>query len=281
MPASSTLKMMHVDVRETRLIEVLRSKFADLVFDVRQLDVGDVFFEARVLPSAAQDDENEKQEDEKEGQTQYNTVQIFVERKSIADVAASLKDGRWHEQKLRLVGTGARIIYIVEGYTFDEAKPVCGINGKAIATMLWNAVMRDNIHVVHTKNIEQTASALAGFAARLHSGSAESWFGDHTIELERRHQSSLLKCKRKDNITEGTTFKMQLCTVPGISACKADALCTTLNVQSMLQLVTLINEQEGGPSAYVRLLCKVPGIGKCNAINILQHLGFEQQNINT
>ncbi len=284
--------MMHVDVREARLIEVLRSKFPGLAFDVKQLDVGDVYFEARVQeePTPANNtdcdqDGIETMEQEQDTHSQHSkTVQIFVERKTIADVAASLKDGRWHEQKLRLVASGARIIYVIEGYAFDEAKPVCGINGKAIATMLWNAVMRDNIHIVHTKNVEQTACALAGLASRLHSGSTESWFGSCSKaaqELERRHQLSLLKCKRKDNITESTTFKMQLCTIPGISACKADAVCATLNVHSMLQLVTLLNQQAGGgPSAFVQLLCKVPGIGKCNAVNILQHLGF-QQNINT
>ena len=42
-------------------------------------------------------------------------LDMMVERKAVADLAASLVDGRYAEQKLRLAETGMRVVYIVEG----------------------------------------------------------------------------------------------------------------------------------------------------------------------
>ena len=38
-----------------------------------------------------------------------------VERKTLEDLAASIKDGRWREQRTRLLESGAPVFYIVEG----------------------------------------------------------------------------------------------------------------------------------------------------------------------
>ena len=67
-----------IDNREKHLIELLKKRYPELVFSIQQLDIGDI----HVL---------------------YKGILVVViERKTIADLIASIKDGRYREQKLRL-----------------------------------------------------------------------------------------------------------------------------------------------------------------------------------
>ena len=41
-------------------------------------------------------------------------LNCILERKTVDDLAASIKDGRWHEQKMRLKACGlSRVIYLI------------------------------------------------------------------------------------------------------------------------------------------------------------------------
>lgn len=76
---------------------------------------------------------------------------IVIERKAKGDLAASIKDGRYHEQKSRLFQTGIepqRIIYIIERIgtpTNIEWGAIC------------NTQYRDRCTVFQTKSVEETA----------------------------------------------------------------------------------------------------------------------------
>jgi len=49
------------------------------------------------------------------GSNDVSSVYYIIERKSISDLASSIKDGRFREQKERLSQSNANIIYIIEG----------------------------------------------------------------------------------------------------------------------------------------------------------------------
>ena len=96
-----------VDNRETDLIPLLQIlitnyKFTDTI-EIAQLDIGDIVI---------QTDEGEEL--------------LVLERKSISDLASSIKDGRYAEQSFRLNHHSLHnhnIMYIVEGN-------ICRYNGK-------------------------------------------------------------------------------------------------------------------------------------------------------
>ena len=79
-----------IDVREKKLIEIFNAK-AD-GHHVRALPVGDV------------------QVDYSSGRPGW-----VAERKSAPDLQASLCDGRWAEQRSRLLECDRRVVYIIEG----------------------------------------------------------------------------------------------------------------------------------------------------------------------
>ena len=85
---------------------------------------------------------------------------VIIERKTIADYAASIKDGRHREQKARLLSNFDihKIIYLVEGditknntsYKYNK------VSKETIVSSIVNTMLRDNIHVFHTKDTHET-----------------------------------------------------------------------------------------------------------------------------
>jgi ERCC4-type nuclease len=88
-----------------------------------------------------------------------STILMIVERKSIKDLSASITDGRFREQKERLldaVGDENRITYVIEG----NKKNVTGISHTIIDGSILNLVFRHRYKVLHTDNENDTFSTL-------------------------------------------------------------------------------------------------------------------------
>jgi ERCC4-type nuclease len=89
----------------------------------------------------------------------YNNEIIYIiERKAGGDLYASIKDGRYKEQKSRLISSGLNtknIIYLLEDLHF--------INN-TIEKILWSAIsntqFRDNMTIFQTKNIQESINYL-------------------------------------------------------------------------------------------------------------------------
>ncbi len=94
-------------------------------------------------------------------------VLVTIERKSLEDFAASLKDGR-HNNRAKLIDlrttTGCRIIYIIEGPEFPEPhKLIGGIAYSNIESSIFHMMIRDCISVIRTADTLSTARTLARF----------------------------------------------------------------------------------------------------------------------
>ena len=98
-----------------------------------------------------------------------DTILATIERKSLSDYGASLKDGR-HDNKEKLIElretTGCRIIYIIEGPEFPSTSSVFGgIPYGVIEGSMFRLMMRDNIMIMRTQDTLGTAEALARLVA--------------------------------------------------------------------------------------------------------------------
>lgn len=127
--------MIVVDDREHALIERLRAEQVD--FEVRHLPLGDIMIE-------------------------NNGVTALVERKRTDDFAASITDGRWREQKARLMESGCVVIYIIEGSLHGQSKPAT-----TLSSAMWNTMLRDNISVLQTRGVEDTSFHLQVLAKKI------------------------------------------------------------------------------------------------------------------
>ena len=183
---------MIIDDREHDIIINLK-KNNKIPYDVRRLDLGDFLFER-------------------------NGSCIIVERKRSSDFASSICDGRWREQKKRLMDSGAFIIYIIEG-SLDGQR----VDKKTLISAILNTVIRDRVFVLNTSNLTETIDYLIHIDKK---NGVDIAVGSSCISL-------LSKRKRKFN----NSFQLMLMALPGISERIASALSTKYSCIVSLQKI--------------------------------------------
>ena len=181
---------IHIDTRECKLRELLEKNGTPFV--TKPLELGDILIE-------------------------HPKRQILVERKTIADFHASITDGRYKNQKLRLLEwrnkmdeqtdgqTDARknIIYLFEEKTGDN-------KDRAYWGALVNMILRDNIGVIQCDGMVRTAQVIADIKKKLDE--------DKFDELEGGGRNISLEgyAKGKFN-TPKHCYLGQLSLIPGLS----------------------------------------------------------------
>jgi ERCC4-type nuclease len=95
----------------------------------------------------------------------FNGVLIaIIERKTLADLAASIKDGRMsNNNKLMEARTtsGCRVIYIIEGSAYPSStRKYGGLPFKCLQGKLDSLMFHNNVNIIWTKNAQHTATRL-------------------------------------------------------------------------------------------------------------------------
>jgi len=145
---------------------------------------------------------------------------LYIERKTTSDLAQSIKDGRYHNQKVALLDNIDRklIYYIIEGnlsYT-ESSELYCGVSVTALQSCVINTMIRDDIKVFITKNIDETAALLKNIAVRLIAHPDKYVNSSANEAVSTKYKASVL---HKDKF-----FENMLSQVPGISIKNAKAL---------------------------------------------------------
>jgi len=89
--------------------------------------------------------------------SENNSEFIIIERKTINDLLSSIKDGRYREQKLRLLQKsqqGIDVYYLIEGIIINSSK------SDIIYSCIINTIIRDNLKIIFSRNIEETYNYL-------------------------------------------------------------------------------------------------------------------------
>jgi ERCC4-type nuclease len=159
---------IEIDYREKKIIDLLtvdkiniktkKDKKDELNIKTKNLDIGDIIL-------------NIKKKD-------IVLFTYLIERKSISDMLASVKDGRYKEQKLRLKHNKNRLdkenipnnyFYILEGtndkLNKDELKL---LYGSWIST-----TFRDNINIIRVMNVEETIKFIIRLIERMYKDKKE------------------------------------------------------------------------------------------------------------
>ena len=136
---------------------------------------------------------------------------ILIERKTINDLASSIRDGRHREQKKRLMCSGLPIhkcMYLLEG---DVNKVYSNrIDTRTIIGSIINTIIRDNIKVYRTDNLIDTKILLDRIYDKLLKEPHKLF--ESNIEYE-----ATVKIAKKDNMTPEICNVIQLAQIPGIS----------------------------------------------------------------
>lgn len=143
-----------VDTQETngknkRTLDQTRGYLESLnvEYEVRRLTVGDFLWVAR------DSDGNEL------------VLPYIVERKRMDDLASSIRDGRFHEQKHRLKQSGIQnVIYLVEDYGDNEH---LGMPLENLKQSLSNTLVQSKISIQRTENHRRSMMYLQGMSQML------------------------------------------------------------------------------------------------------------------
>jgi len=158
----------------------------------------------------------------------YNgkTFAVF-ERKTLSDLAASIKDSRYKNQKKRLLENYdvKQIYYIIEGVLdyaelgLDDIK-INGISKNTLLSCIYNMAFRDHIQVFRTTGIDQTIDLIKGVFKRVsenpdkYGAGVELTAGVPKINEEGDCEEQIIK---KQVSTPEEFFLRMLYQIPGVS----------------------------------------------------------------
>jgi len=185
-----------IDCRERELIKLFEEH--SITHTSKSLDIGDVLIT----------DENEK-------------VYCIIERKSIKDLNASLKDGRYKEQKHRLMNNFNKknILYILEDYNAFES-----LNDKKIESAVIHSIFRDEIKFMFSRSTKDTYYTIVSILERVVKY-PQYFEASAMSEHEQKPYFNMTTIKKSANDDKNSVHKQMFCQIPGISEQTATSLC--------------------------------------------------------
>lgn len=225
-----------IDNRENKLISEIKQKFPKIrkIIDIKSLSIGDILI------------------------TENDKVILVIERKTWSDLNKSIMDGRYRNQKERLISFSLdkklrrdQIMYLIEGhYTDSKAKLLLH---STLKTACVNLQIRDGFRVYFTESINDTAYFLQKIINCLAKYSYYSpeiqEGGNNKTEF---HKS--LSIVKKENMTPQRAYICQLSVIPGLSIKKAESIVELY--PNWISLVDVLKNSGNGD-----ILKKCKGIG--------------------
>jgi ERCC4-type nuclease len=150
-------------------------------------------------------------------------ISFIFERKATDDLLASIKDGRYNNQKAKLfaVFQPSQVYYIIEGrMTFKQSEKQTTTE-KILNSSVINMTLRDKIGCFQTANIAETFDLLCGIYQRFSADPAKYLEATgHQQEYLKETPSSMSSSPHvKSNV-----WKAILCQIPGINSKASDVI---------------------------------------------------------
>lgn len=215
-----------IDYRENKIINIIK-KYNKVNYKIKNLDIGDFVFE------------------------KDNNQILIIERKTIDDLYSSIIDGRYKEQKLRLINNYpiSKIIYIIENTIENKTSS----HQKIIYGSIINTLLRDNIKILRSENINETINYLYVLYKKIndiqqYQISSLSNDSDTNNNLNTNNSNinsnylNAIKIKKKDNMTPESCQIIQLSQIPGVSI--NISKCIMCEYKSIRNLIKNLEENE-------------------------------------
>jgi ERCC4-type nuclease len=182
-------------------------------------------------------------------------IRLVIERKTTADFEASFLDGRYREQRTRLLAycaeQKAKALYILEGGLDGRRR---SLDRPALQKLIHRLLLRYGVAVYFTKSTEDTAATLTILAQQLAEDSAV-FEGEQVSYTDVQH---VTKKANKDDPKAFACAALQGC--PGVSAKSAAAIWEVAQTWPRLLEITekelaeiKVGERRLGPAVAKRL----------------------------
>lgn len=214
---------------ENRLFDELALRFADstsVLLQRRRLDLGDVVVCA-IDPDS-----------------KLISKELVIERKTWSDWSASICDGRYKEQKHRFMASvsqsdarDTQLVYVVEGTLVSWASDTKtgGVSNKSLNAAIIKTQLRDNIPVLRTTGVVDTADTVAYVAQCL--GKGQLHFDSSNVS---RNAGRVATKRKRSNLDDPKRlFVEMLSVVPGMSVKKSECVASAFPSMSSLMLASL------------------------------------------
>ena len=170
---------------------------------------------------------------------------LIIERKSLSDLEASIKDGRYKEQSFRLNETPTHnhnIIYLLEGAIINYKE----VNFRStLYSTLFSLNYYKGFSVINTLNQTETGIMLMAFASKIMRENKQGFYSNSnsnmssaTTQIQNSDECYIetIKTSKKAHINRENIFQLMLMQIPGISSVSALALANEFkNMESLLK----------------------------------------------
>uniref|UniRef100_A0A6C0I0M6 ERCC4 domain-containing protein n=1 Tax=viral metagenome TaxID=1070528 RepID=A0A6C0I0M6_9ZZZZ len=183
---------------------------------------------------------------------------VCIERKTIDDLLASIKDGRYEEQSHRLSNASGlhihNVLYIIEGI-FRSAN-----DKKLVYSTMTSLNIFKGFSIMRTDNVNETAQFLVTMCDKIgrdfEKGKIPKYYSVSTNEnIVEGTETSLIasystvvKKVKKENLTTANMVEIVLCQIPGISSKTAAAIIAKNKADGGGSLLQLLKCLENNPA---------------------------------
>ena len=222
---------------------------------------------------------------------------IIIERKTLSDLSASIKDGRYEEQSYRLNGIqhhNHNIVYLIEGdmQRFNSFKE--RIDKQTMYSAMFSINYFKGFSVMRSNTIDETATMVCNMVYKVVSGlkaGKKGYYSINNVTKEKEEKKTndesqeilkeeekeeekeevnkekekdyctVVKKVKKDNITTDNIGEIMLCQIPSISSTTALAILSQF--KTLPNLIKSIQEDE----TCLNAICTTDANGKSRKIS--------------
>jgi crossover junction endonuclease MUS81 len=203
----------------------------------------------------------------------------LIERKSLSDLLASIKDGRYEEQSYRLIHSSGHyrhnILYIVEGSLMQMRNPM---DERLIMSAMVSLQYFKGFSVIRTSSLDETAKFVLRMADKIDREFVKGtlpWYlmkeqltdvrADSDVQEPSAEvpvtggggYSAVVKKVKKENVSRENIGEIMLCQIPGISSKTATAIMAKFD-----SFFDMLKAVEQDPSCLDGIMCDKRKISK-------------------
>jgi ERCC4-type nuclease len=168
---------------------------------------------------------------------------LVAERKTHADFASSLMDGRYREQRARLMATrgqGVAVLYILEGtWSTNLDREYPGVSEKQLQRLTSRLILRYGLPVLHTGSIRETAQWCERLLGQILEDPLvfhpEKGLAAEAVGAMAIYAASFSTVKKGNKDAGGTAISM-LSAVPGLGNKKVTGLLESRSIADLCNM---------------------------------------------
>ena len=253
-PGSPAKMKLILDERETALYEkcLTLPKSSTLIVEKSVLPLGDAILKT--------DDDSEI---------------TIIERKSLQDLLASIKDGRYVEQSYRLQNCCSnnphKIMYIIEGVFAQLRNPVQ--DKKTIFSSMASLNIFKGFSVIRTSCLQETAEWIMALSDKVERCLSEGKQIAGSLQNAEESTANVKKyCEvvkkvKKENITPENMGEIILCQIPSVSSVSSIAV-----MKEFKSIANLIDQIRKDATCLDKIICESNGKSRKISKSVVQNI---------